>query len=665
MILVTNFFILTDSILAQWTQTNLPCGGMIRCLASDGTNVYAVTSSWPYLSTNNGNSWYLVNKGLPEGTLSSIVINGSMVFCAAGQNGVYLSTNKGENWSAVNSGLADKIVISLATKDNLILAGTYNGILFSTDNGSNWIPTDVPLPDNNLVRALAIGVEKIFAATEGSDGSLNAYSSADTGKNWTNLNLGTRGNMYCIVIQGLNVYIGTSAGIFISPDNGVTWTKSYLGINSLSIYDSLIIATNGMGIFKSTDNGSWWMKDTSAVTVNAMETCSAANGSTFFVGTSNSLLRSTDYGVTWTLANTGLSDINITCLAESNGSLFAGVWGGGIYTSSDNGESWTHNYLSLNWAADITSLAVSPIIAETGHPDIYAGTAGFGGIHMSSDNGQNWSEMSNGVNQWVEAVAVQVAPNSFSVFAGTSFGTFVSVDSGKSWAACGLQDTVILSLAVNDSCLFAGTSQVSYANGPPSYRNPGGVFSSTNSGVSWRPAGLAHHEISSLSFYDGNLIAKTLDEGFFVSSDGGETWTHLISIATNIQNATIHCIAATNKNIFAGTNGKGVWKRPIMDMITEVTIKSIQFPAHYSLQQNYPNPFNPSTIIDYQLPANSHVTLILYDILGRKVETLVDERQSVGSYSVKLNASDLSSGVYFYRLEAGTYHDTKKLLLLK
>jgi dienelactone hydrolase len=88
-------------------------------------------------------------------------------------------------------------------------------------------------------------------------------------------------------------------------------------------------------------------------------------------------------------------------------------------------------------------------------------------------------------------------------------------------------------------------------------------------------------------------------------------------------------------------------------------------PALFRLEQNYPNPFNPSTTISYQLPANCVVVLKLFDVLGREVKTLVDERQSAGSHSVRFNAGSLPSGVYFYRLEAGTYRDTKKLVLLK
>jgi hypothetical protein len=83
------------------------------------------------------------------------------------------------------------------------------------------------------------------------------------------------------------------------------------------------------------------------------------------------------------------------------------------------------------------------------------------------------------------------------------------------------------------------------------------------------------------------------------------------------------------------------------------------------LWQNYPNPFNPTTIISYELPANDMVRLEIYDILGRKIETLLSERQNAGNHSVPFNASNLSSGVYFYRLSAGSFVQTKKLMLIK
>ncbi len=85
----------------------------------------------------------------------------------------------------------------------------------------------------------------------------------------------------------------------------------------------------------------------------------------------------------------------------------------------------------------------------------------------------------------------------------------------------------------------------------------------------------------------------------------------------------------------------------------------------FQLYQNYPNPFNPSTKINYSIPWTSLVILKVYDILGKEVATLINEEKSVGNYKVEFNASNLSSGIYFYRMQAGSFVSTKKFILLR
>lgn len=110
----------------------------------------------------------------------------------------------------------------------------------------------------------------------------------------------------------------------------------------------------------------------------------------------------------------------------------------------------------------------------------------------------------------------------------------------------------------------------------------------------------------------------------------------------------------------------GVLERTdVSALLTGIKNVTSKLPSKFYLEQNYPNPFNPSTAISYQLPVTSDVTLKVYDILGKEVATLVDEVKSAGSYEVKFNASKLSSGVYFYKMEAGGYTATKKLTLMK
>jgi hypothetical protein len=94
-------------------------------------------------------------------------------------------------------------------------------------------------------------------------------------------------------------------------------------------------------------------------------------------------------------------------------------------------------------------------------------------------------------------------------------------------------------------------------------------------------------------------------------------------------------------------------------------LQEIAHPQDFILDQNYPNPFNPTTSIQYALPQNAFVTLKVYNVLGQVVSTLVNAEQSAGYKSVNFNATNLPSGVYLYRIQAGTYSATKKLLLMK
>ena len=100
-------------------------------------------------------------------------------------------------------------------------------------------------------------------------------------------------------------------------------------------------------------------------------------------------------------------------------------------------------------------------------------------------------------------------------------------------------------------------------------------------------------------------------------------------------------------------------------ILTGVGEKPNAIPREYALHQNYPNPFNPSTTIRYDLPKASHVTLKVYSVLGQEVAVLVDVDRPAGAYSVQFGTGRLASGVYFYRMLAGTFAQTKKLVLMK
>lgn len=109
----------------------------------------------------------------------------------------------------------------------------------------------------------------------------------------------------------------------------------------------------------------------------------------------------------------------------------------------------------------------------------------------------------------------------------------------------------------------------------------------------------------------------------------------------------------------------GFRRVPGQRLVTSAEEAPEETPAVYSLAQNYPNPFNPSTVIQYSLPEASDVTLAVYDMLGREVASLVDGQKSAGSYEVSFSAGNLSSGIYFYRLNTGNFTKIRSMTFVK
>ena len=176
-----------------------------------------------------------------------------------------------------------------------------------------------------------------------------------------------------------------------------------------------------------------------------------------------------------------------------------------------------------------------------------------------------------------------------------------------------------------------------------------------------------------LSFYNWN-VGRIYNYSISISSDHNN-WITIIPQATSALNeewtidefppvsaryVQVHFIN-NNQSTWAG-----LWEGEIWG--TNVTIidpADNNSPNGFALSQNYPNPFNPSTTINYSIPASSFVTLKVYDVLGNEVAKLVNDQKLAGSYQIMFNAVNLPSGIYFYRLQAGSFIETKKMILLK
>ena len=711
--MVVCLFISMGPVLAQWVQTNGPYGGYVNAFVVSGSNLFAGTNgAGVFLSSDFGKNWSAENSGLAGAYIYCFAVNGDYVFAGTDQ-GIFRSTDGGRNWVPTN---AEYSTVSLAVKGASLFAGFSNsGLSLSTDNGVSWTPASAGLPetqwdfDNSAeVDWIAASGRNVIAGTR----AMGLYLSTNDGTNWTAVSSTATAGMgvTSLIANGGKVFVALGSGIAVSTDNGTNWEKAdsgsysygFLGI-ALAAGDSNVYAAGSGGIALSTDNGvTWNFKNVNAGGENMQVRCLAVIQGNLVAGTNGSgIFLSTDNGTSWNSSSAGMSAKTIYLLAAvqdssgtGNAKLFAGTdYGGGVSISTDNGTSWSYVessqllYSNVNalypsggrlfsaaggvlfssddgstwaWIQPDSGLVVSnaQCLAAAG-PCVIAG-AGYGAslfpgyLFRPTFNGTGWTGWEGVGYGLPDAPVWTLAVSDTTIFAGVESNgnsLFRSTDYGTTWTAAGsgLGITFVLSLAVSGSNIFAGTDN--------------GVFLSTDGANTWTGPGKAteNSHIWCLAVSGTNLFAGT-DSSIFLSTDNGTSWTQVNS---GLPGTRIHCLTVSGSDLFVGTDYRGVWRRPLSDMPTSVQKLLTDLPTRFSLEQNYPNLFNPTTVISYQLPGNSFVTLKIYDVLGREVKTLVNERQTAGNHSVSLSASNLPSGVYFYRLQAGTFTQTKKLVVIK
>lgn len=364
---------------------------------------------------------------------------------------------------------------------------------------------------------------------------------------------------------------------------------------------------------------------------------------------------------------------------NSKGHLFIAA-GDGIFRSFDDGQTWDklHSLYSRDLVIDDNDF----IIAASGDD-----------IHLSKDNGDSWQRIFEG------DIVTKLAVNSHNhIIAGASEdlgndsspGLFCSKDSGTSWSEIlGLSD--IAALTVNP--------QNDYIYTAPHHDI---VIWSEDSGQTWMYQDLSEHDAGVQSIH--SLFVKTNghvfvggSHGVSRSTDGCYTWAKVLS-SSNIWSLFITVdgtIFAGGDDVLLSTDGGDSWikKTPLTDrrIYTAFTILRNNYIivcsgqeifqsvspvsgikhsnnsaiTSFQLKQNYPNPFNATTTIIYDLPKSGNVTLIVYNLLGQNIETLVNGFQTVGEHQVEWNAEGLPSGIYLYKLEAGESFKIKKFILQK
>jgi photosystem II stability/assembly factor-like uncharacterized protein len=361
-----------------------------------------------------------------------------------------------------------------------------------------------------------------------------------------------------------------------------------------------------------------------------------SSGSNIFAGThSSGVLQSTNNGISW--AQTNLKNIVVFSMASSGNKIFAGTYNS-LFYSTNYGYSWNHISLNNRYVYSIT----------TSGSNIYTGTSA-SGVFRSTNNGDNWTQTALN-NQNVYSLAI----NGSNIFAGTYYyGVFLSTNNGDNWAQTALNNQNVSSLAVIGDFIFAGT----YSNG---------VFLTTNDGNSWTQTNMQNITVNSLVVYGENIFAGTGEIGVLLSTNYGSTWIQKNEGFNTTP--SISSLLIANNCIFVSSYDKSIWYRSYNDIIG---VHSPEIPTEYSLSQNYPNPFNPITNIRYQIAKSikretSDVKLIIYNLLGKEVETIINEMQSPGIYEVSWDGREYSSGIYFYSLFVdGNKIDTKRAVLIK
>lgn len=323
-------------------------------------------------------------------------------------------------------------------------------------------------------------------------------------------------------------------------------------------------------------------------------------------------------------------------MTASGGNILAGTNGSGVFLSVNNGQNWVTN--SVLDGKTIFSLSANDNI-------IFAGTFG-NGVYRSSDYGLSWLQTSM-QSQIVSSIVI----NGNNVFAGCKLfanGVFRSTNNGLNWTQTPLNNIEVYSLAISGNNIFAGAY---------------GLYLSTNNGQNWALTSWNNAAIFSFAIDGTKIFAGTYDSGVYLSTNNGQNWIQRNEGWDSII-PTVNALLIANNYIYAGTEGHSLWRRPLSDFVGINNI-STEIPLSYSLCQNYPNPFNPSTNIRYQVKNKEIVKISVFDMLGKEIETLVNEKQSPGTYEVSWNGSAYPSGVYYYKINSGDYSETRKMVLIK
>jgi len=480
------------------------------------------------------------------------------------------------------------------------------------------------------------------------------------------------GTAYYMWYLGNNISGTTEAtGVATSPDGVTNWTRYahnpvlrgspgawdqeyadvatvllrgdtlHLWYDSYKVPDNLNPSKIGLATSRIT---SGWLAQTSGTT-NDLYRISFTDGNTGTIaGASGTILRTTNAGTAWTSQGSGtVNNLFGVSFWDSMNGWIAGD-NGTILHTTNGGASWspqaTGRTVAL-WDVFCTDVNTATAVGDLGT------------ILHTTNGGAAWGPQTSGVNRKLEAL----------FFINSNVGTAVgdtgmilrTTNGGATWniqASGTSNDLLELSFSDANTGTIVGTS--------------GTILRTTNSGVTWasQTSGTTGTiwDVGFTSIMEGTVVGQA---GMILhTTDGGQTWKPQVSGTTN----TLITVCFTNSFSGIAAGVAGTILRTTTGGYTGVKDNPPSLavvPHDFTLQQNFPNPFNPSTTIRYGLPNRSHVTLTVFNTLGQRVAVLQNEDQEAGYHEVQFDGSGLSSGVYFYRIQAGEFIATKRFVLLK
>jgi len=691
LLLLTSIF--SPILFSQWIRTPGPEGCRALTCTISGNNFLLGTSTGDiYYSSDHGGNWALSASGIPfDASINSFSLSDGLVY-AATSHGVFYSSDNGITW-LTNDANWEMNIFSLVHSGSVLFAGFSDGVYKSTDNGYNWYLSINGLPVNPNVQAMVVKSSYIFA-TAGN----GIYVSTNMGSNWSSSSLGLpQTGMNSIISCNNRLFTSCFLGVYSSTDNGFHWDScgtipsiAFPSITSMCAdSNEIIIATSYNGVFKSIDYGANWISCSNGIPSSgnqyALLNCIYANNNYCITAMNHAgAMVSSNSGGNWIFSARGTSGSEVEKLFSDGGNLYAGTFFNGISLTTDMGVSWNNlnSEFQLFGVEQIFHFGQNILVGAQGQP--------YSGIFLSSNGGANWILVQSD-SIWDRQLK-GFASIGNTIFAANEDSLLRSNNMGFNWTSCGPSNFYSYSgiyshgsdlyVIANDSLFRSSNSGLNWvkifsgAEYPTCISIRGnaifvgtegyGIYRSVDNGTSWSNIGLRDgYTIITICISDTNVFAIDGTTTYY-SANFGDSWFPVD--LPHPYASFLWDIAVQNGYLFAASENYGVWKRPLSSIIGIKSISSSN-PKFFRLHQNYPNPFNPSTKIRFDIPASVNdkgiTKLTIFDILGRQVTTLLNQRLTPGSYEVDWHAENFASGIYFYRLETGNYVDVKKMILLK